>query len=185
MRTTENHDLVIGGSGMLAGLVMALAESGREVTVIARGTDRLHRLAQRHARIHPLPLDYYDSASLDAGLAQAVRDFGPIQRCVAWMHDDDHARALRIASQVGAVYCQVLGSASADPARAEILAAWQDLFRSPPAPVLRLAVLGFVIDGDGARWLTNAEISAGVGRALASSDAVTIVGTVTPWSRRP
>jgi hypothetical protein len=50
---------------------------------------------------------------------------------------------------------------------------------------LRIAVLGFVVEGAAARWLTNPEISDGVGRALASADPVTIVGTVTPWEKRP
>jgi hypothetical protein len=50
---------------------------------------------------------------------------------------------------------------------------------------LRLAVLGFVVENGQSRWLTDAEISDGVGRALESDDPVTIVGTVTPWSARP
>jgi hypothetical protein len=179
------HDLVIGGSGMLAELVEALAHGGRRVSVIARGRERLQSLAARHPNIHPLPLDYYDDAALDAGLAAAVRDRGALQRCVAWMHDDSKARALRIARQVSAVYCAVLGSASADPARPASLLEWQTLFQAPGLPKLRLAVLGFVIEGGRSRWLTNAEISAGVGRALDNEDSVTIVGTVTPWSARP
>jgi NAD(P)-dependent dehydrogenase (short-subunit alcohol dehydrogenase family) len=176
-----DHDLVIGGSGMLAGLVMVLAESGRQVTVIARGTDRLRRLAARHPRIHPLPVDYYDDAAFDA----ALRSLGPIARCVAWMHDDGKDRALRVARQVSDVYCQVLGSASANPAKPEQLAEWQALFEPLAKPVLRLAVLGFVLEGGPSRWLSNDEISAGVGAALESEDPVTIVGTVTPWDARP
>jgi hypothetical protein len=46
-------------------------------------------------------------------------------------------------------------------------------------------VLGFVVENGQARWLTDAEISIGVGQALESEAAVTIVGTVTPWSARP
>jgi hypothetical protein len=83
---------------------------------------------------------------------------------------------------VSGIYCAVLGSASADPARPERLAEWRSLI---PAPKLRLAVLGFVVENGQSRWLTDAEISDGVGRALESDDPVTIVGTVTPWSARP
>jgi CheY-like chemotaxis protein len=177
------HDLVIGGSGMLAGLVAALAREGRQVTVVARGRARLQRLAAQNPNIHPLVLDYFDDAVFDAGLAAAAERLGPFSRCVAWMHDDSKTRALRIAGQVRDVYCEVLGSASADPAKPEALAEWQALF--PAAPRLRLAVLGFVVEGGSARWLTNDEISTGVGRAMNSEDPVTIVGTVTPWSARP
>jgi hypothetical protein len=177
------HDLVIGGSGMLGGLVEEIARSGRLVSVVARGAARLDRLAARHPNIHPLPLDYTADAAFDAGLATAARLRGTFNRCVAWMHDDSKECALRIARQVTSVYCQVLGSASADPAQPEALAEWQKLF--PAAPQLRLAVLGFVLEGGTSRWLTNDEISTGVGRALESEDPVTIVGTVTPWSARP
>ena len=179
------HDLIVGGSGMLAGLAEAMARAGRDVSVIARGRDRLERLAARHAGIHPLPLDYTSDAELDAGLAQAADERGPFQRCVAWMHDDSKARALKIARQVADVYCEVLGSASADPAKPERLAAWHDLFRPLAAPKLRLAVLGFVVEAGAARWLSDDEISAGVARALESADPVTVVGTVTPWTARP
>jgi hypothetical protein len=177
------HDLVIGGSGMLAGLVRHLAKSGRQVSVIARGRDRLQRLEALN--IHPLPLDYRDPAALDAGLARCTREIGPIARCVAWMHDDDLDRALRVARGVSSVYCQVLGSASADPSRPDVLERWRGAFAPLGAPVLRLAVLGFVVEGGAPRWLTDAEISAGVGLALESDQAITVVGTVTPWSARP
>ncbi|GAB2179456.1 Rossmann-fold NAD(P)-binding domain-containing protein [Dongia sp. agr-C8] len=176
------HDLVIGGSGMLSGLVEALARDGRQVTVVARGRERLQRLAACHPNIHPLVLDYHDDAVFEAGLAAAAEQRGPFNRCVAWMHDDSKERAVRIAQQARDVYCEVLGSASGDPGKPERLAEWQALIA--PAK-LRLAVLGFMIEGGVSRWLTDAEISAGVGRALASEDAVTIVGTVKPWSARP
>jgi len=42
-----------------------------------------------------------------------------------------------------------------------------------------------VVEGGHSRWLSNAEISNGVGRALAGADPVTIVGTVSPWPARP
>jgi NAD(P)-dependent dehydrogenase (short-subunit alcohol dehydrogenase family) len=177
------HDLVIGGSGMLADLAEAMARSGRRVSVVARGYARLQSLAARHPNIHPLPLDYYDDVAFDAGLAQAVRDYGAFSRCVAWMHDDSRDRALRIARHVRDVYCEVLGSASVDPARPDLLSQWQELF--PASPKLRLAVLGFAVENGRARWLTDAEISTGVGRALESEAAVAIVGTVMPWSARP
>jgi hypothetical protein len=177
------HNLVIGGSGMLSGLVEEIARSGRLVSVVARGSARLQRLAARHPNIHPLPLDYTVDAAFDAGLEAAAHLRGPFSRCVAWMHDDSQERALKIARQVTAVYCEVLGSASADPARPERLAEWQTLF-SPP-PKLCLAVLGFAVENGTSRWLTDAEISTGVGRALESHEPVTIVGTVTPWSARP
>lgn len=183
MENASGHDLVIGGSGMLAGLVRRLAARGREVTVIARGPARLQRLAAPN--IHPLPLDYRDRLALEDGVARCTAETGPIARCVAWMHDDDLDRALWIADHVREIHCQVLGSASADPSHPDRLARWQTAFTARTAPVLRLAVLGFAVEAGVSRWLTDAEISDGVGLALDGEQAVTIVGTVAPWSMRP
>jgi NAD(P)-dependent dehydrogenase (short-subunit alcohol dehydrogenase family) len=177
------HDLVIGGSGMLAALVRRLAAEGRQVTVIARGRERLQSLSATH--IHPLALDYRDRAALEGGIARCIAETGPIARCVAWMHDDDLDRVAWISGHVRDRYCQVLGSASADPSRPDILEQWQRAF-ARPAPTLRLAVLGFVVEGGGhSRWLTDTEIGDGAYRALTGDRPVTIVGTVTPWSARP
>jgi hypothetical protein len=101
------------------------------------------------------------------------------------MHDDDLDRALGIARRVRDIYCQVLGSASADPSRPDLLKRWQRAFGPLDRPALRLAVLGFAVEPNGPRWLSDAEISAGVGRALAGDRPVTVVGTVTPWSSLP
>ncbi len=57
------------------------------------------------------------------------------------------------------------------------------MFQPLAAPKLRIAVLGFVVENAHSRWLTDAEISAGVGRALESDEPVTIVGMVTPCRR--
>jgi hypothetical protein len=46
-------------------------------------------------------------------------------------------------------------------------------------------VLGFMLEGAKSRWLTNAEICDGVLAALQSERALSIVGTVEPWSAKP
>ncbi|HEY4162071.1 MAG TPA: hypothetical protein VGM59_03345 [Dongiaceae bacterium] len=179
------HDLIIGGSGMLAGLAQALAQNGRRVSVMARSITKLNRLAAQHPGIQTLALNYQDRPALERGLKDAAERSGPITRCIAWMHDDDPDRVRMIMRHAGTVYCHVMGSASADPAQPERLAQWRDAVANPAGPTLRIAVLGFVVEGASSRWLTNTEISEGVGRALESADPVTIVGTVTPWEKRP
>ncbi|NUN53550.1 MAG: hypothetical protein HUU06_12290 [Planctomycetaceae bacterium] len=46
-------------------------------------------------------------------------------------------------------------------------------------------ILGFVREGDRSRWLTDAEIAAGVLGAIAADRPRTVVGVVEPWSARP
>ncbi len=46
-------------------------------------------------------------------------------------------------------------------------------------------VLGFVVEGGRSRWLSNDEISDGVFAAIESGAALSIVGTLEPWSAHP
>ena len=182
----SGHDLVVGGSGMLSGVVTALARQGRHVSVIARDPRRLARLAETADGITPLALDYRDAAALEAALLQARRDNGPIERAVCWFHTATPEIPLAVGRHVEQVYCHVLGSAVADPSTPTALDRWRASFAVLPQLDYRLLVLGFVVaPGGRSRWLTDEEISAGAADALASGRSLTIVGTVTPWSARP
>jgi len=46
-----NHALVIGGSGMLAGASLWLAQEGYRVTVIGRNPQKLKRLTDQHSNL--------------------------------------------------------------------------------------------------------------------------------------
>jgi hypothetical protein len=45
--------------------------------------------------------------------------------------------------------------------------------------------LGFVLEGNHSRWLTHAEISGGVIHSIQTQSKRHVVGTLTPWYRRP
>ena len=76
------HALVVGGTGMLAGLTRALAGRGHTVTSVAR------RDADLGPGVLSLPLDYRDGSALAAALAKAVSERGPIDLAVCWIHTD-------------------------------------------------------------------------------------------------
>jgi NAD(P)-dependent dehydrogenase (short-subunit alcohol dehydrogenase family) len=182
----RGHDLVVGGSGMLSGLVTALAQNGRRVSVIARDPRRLAHLAKTAAGIAPLPLDYHDADRLEAALLQARRDRGPIERAVCWFHTTAPEVPLAVARHVEEIYCHLLGSAAADPSTPTALDRWRASFAALPRLDYRIVVLGFAIEPDGrSRWLTDDEISTGAAEALAGARPLSIVGAVTPWSARP
>lgn len=189
MDAARGHDLVVGGSGMLAGLCARLAADGRTVTVLARDRDRLDRLAARvpEGRLHGMSIDYRDGRELDLALQRATAAHGPIERAICWVHDEIAPEApLRIAAHVRRAFHHVLGSASADPSAPDGLAASRRRFAEAyPTLAYRAIILGFVVEADGrSRWLTNAEISEGVHLALAGAEAE-VVGVVSPWSARP
>jgi NAD(P)-dependent dehydrogenase (short-subunit alcohol dehydrogenase family) len=182
----SNHDLVIGGSGMLAGLCEALAGEGRRVSVLARGRAALDRVAARNPGIMPISADYTDTAALDTALQAAAGAAGPIDRAICWIHSTAPEAPLIVARHVQQVYCHVLGSAATDPAAPHRLDRWRARFAALPHLDYRIVVLGFVLDaGGGSRWLTNDEISAGVKRAFDSDAPLSVVGRVEPWSARP
>jgi hypothetical protein len=45
--------------------------------------------------------------------------------------------------------------------------------------------LGFKIEDNSSRWLTNDEISSGVIEAITNDEEEKIVGIVSPWDKRP
>ena len=182
----SGHDLVVGGSGMLSGLVTMLAGRGRRVSVIARDPRRLARLAETADGITPLALDYRDADALEAALLRARRDNGAIERAVCWFHTAAPKIPLAVARHVEQVYCHVLGSAVADPSTPTALDRWRASFAIFPRLDYRIVVLGFIVaPGGRSRWLTDEEICAGAADALAKVRPLTTVGTVTPWSARP
>lgn len=186
------HALVVGGTGMLRGLSLALAEEGRMVSVVARTPSRLQSLTDAakdfSGGINPLSLDYRDGARLQKALRRAVERFGPFGLAVCWIHSTA-PEALRQVVEVIADTSEscrlfhVRGSAAANPLTGS---------RRPPEWLAlysniqyRQVILGFVIEDGGSRWLTHAEISGGVLDAVRKDRPFSIVGTVEPWSLRP
>jgi len=184
------HDLVVGGSGMLAGLCKALAARGRTVSVVGRTRWKLDKLASAGGGlIHPLIVDYRFADRVPAEVEAAVARHGPIERVVCWTHEEVSTSApLQFGGYASTGFLHVMGSAAADPAAPSKLQGWRDQFSlAYPALPYRAVVLGFVQDAaiGHARWLTHEEISAGVKRALDSNELLSIVGKVEPWSSRP
>lgn len=184
----KTHSLVVGGTGMLRGVVGALANEGAEVTVIARRRPGLEQLERAHGgRVTGIALDYRTSDELAAALGSACAARGPFALAVAWLHDDAPEAIRVIAGHMARSnspcrLLHVLSSAHADPGRSRARAV-------APTPgtglVYQEVVLGFRYDRSGSRWLSHAEIVDGVLDAVRGGQPRSIVGTVTPWSARP
>lgn len=184
---SAEHVLVVGGSGMLRGLCLALAGRGRTVTVIGRTPQRLSRLVKESnglpGSIHALAVDYRDDDRLRRALETVTPKFGTITLAAVWVHSTAPQAPYSVAEFVQGRYFHVLGSAVADPSRPDDTR--RAHFEAIPAIVYHEVILGFVPGPFGSRWLTDDEICAGVLQAIDADQPRFIVGTVEPWSARP
>jgi NADPH:quinone reductase-like Zn-dependent oxidoreductase len=171
--------LVVGGSGMLAGLARTLCDHAAKVSVLARNEKRIRAISQA---IEPIACDYNDGVALSEALSQIDAP----DLVVAWIHGRaPHARrALAEFVVAEGRFVQVLGSAHAEPGHPERLAEMAKSVEGLPIDH-QAVVLGFVVENGKSRWLSNVEICDGVFAALASEQALSIVGTVEPWSAKP
>jgi hypothetical protein len=188
MSVGRPHALVVGGTGMLRGVCMALAERGWTVSVVARGHAGLGMLASAAAgtsgAINPLPVDYHDLNMLAARLRSARAAHGAFSLAVCWIHQSGAAALELIAEMAaggrrGCTLIEVLGSDARCPG------AVPKARLTLEGIVHRRVVLGFVCESGRSRWLTHAEIAQGVLGAIECDAQETIVGTIEPWEARP
>jgi hypothetical protein len=170
------HILVVGGTGMLSGLVEALAGDGGRLSLFSRHASRFARDS-----VAGFDVDYYDEPAFAAALDAA----GPVDLAVAWFHTLRIPAPRRLAERVRGRLFQVLGSATADPSHPDRRLAAAAIADGLPACALRQVVLGFQVEDGRSRWLTNDEISSGVLRAVRTDAAFSVVGQVEPWPARP
>lgn len=172
------HALIVGGTGMLAGLAEALAGDGGRLSFLSRR-------ASAFAGENGFDCDYHDDRQFTAALEAAVARSGPIDLAVGWFHTLRIDAPRRLAERVDGRLFQVLGSAVADPDHPHRLALGRQVAEGLPRCALRQVVLGFKVEDGRSRWLTNEEISGGVLEAIRDDRLHTIIGQVEPWLARP
>ncbi len=73
------HALITGGgTGIGAAIAVRLAGAGARVTVAGRRPEPLRKVADGLAAAQAVPFDVTDEAALEAGLATATENFGPV-----------------------------------------------------------------------------------------------------------
>ncbi|HEV2780143.1 MAG TPA: hypothetical protein VGX25_12190 [Actinophytocola sp.] len=151
--------LVIGGTGMLAGCAAALLAEGWHVVLPSRRYAPIPTPAGSagSARALWVEANWSDPKGLADGAERALG--GKADLLVAWVYGPARPSVLRAVGPLlaaGAPVVEVHGSSSANP-----------LLGGCPDPVLedhptQQVVLGFVMQNGRTRWLTHAEIAAGV-----------------------
>lgn len=175
---------------MLKGASLALAARSQVFTSVARTSESLQSL---HAALdgfagvhHMLTLDWSNTPEFLSGLARHTAHVGHPSLVVAWLHDERLLPAVIscVAPRRGSCrFFHVRGSSAADPSQTSALSADTRALRA--GVNLHQVILGFHVSGEGSRWLTHAEISAGVLSATERQEDMVTVGTTSPWARRP
>jgi NAD(P)-dependent dehydrogenase (short-subunit alcohol dehydrogenase family) len=182
------HALVIGGSGMLRGAALDLAQEFQSVSVVGRSPRKLDRLREANTRINPIQADYTDFTAFMRAIERAIAERGAISLVVSWIHDTAPDAPLELASHLHTQgnlvdYYHVLGSESASPHGEAVQL--RDKFAALGNIRYHQVILGFIIEGRRSRWLSNEEISSGVSRAIKEGLPVASVGATEPWDKRP
>ena len=178
----EKHALVIGGTGMLADVSLWLADTGYQVSVIGR-TEEKHLNLVKNARnpqnVNHLIVDYTNYALLEDQVRKALANMGPISLVVSWTPIRQSLETVNriVAEQKDRwTLYQIKGSRRYFERESLLV---------PVNCEHRSIYLGFIIEANHSRWLTNQEISEGVIKSIKEDHTESIVGTLHPYDKRP
>ncbi|WP_063480192.1 hypothetical protein [Paenibacillus glucanolyticus] len=178
------HALVIGGSGILANTSLWLADEGFTVSVIGRDNHKLSKLTGMSKNIIPISVDYYNERLFSSEIHNSITTNGPYDLVVRWIHNNDKQIIDTISSEIRKVTNEgwnlfhILGSNS----NLEDIRSKMDYIENCDYHQIQL---GFIMENDKSRWLTHDEISNGVINGIKSNSKKYLVGTLTPWSKKP
>ncbi|MYL32867.1 short-chain dehydrogenase [Pontibacillus yanchengensis] len=176
------HALVIGGTGMLKDVSLWFADNGFVVSVIGRGKSKHEDM--KESSLHPelinsLMVDYKSQLLLKDYVRSAIEKYGPISIVVSWtpflpsIELIDHIVSEK--SQSWKLY-QIKGSRRY----------FEDgSLKLSSNCIHRNIYLGFVINNDTSRWLTNKEIANGVIKSIEEECSESIIGVLHPYEKRP
>lgn len=144
--------LVLGGTGMLAGVAVSLLDDGWHVVLPSRRRPHIPVTDGKPNVARWVSADWADPAGLVDGARAALG--GPADLLVAWVHHEVRTSVLRAVAPL------------LTP-RAPVVEVHTGATRGCPDPVLadhptQQVVLGYVRHAGRTRWLTHDEISAGV-----------------------
>lgn len=129
--------------------------------------------------IHPIMVDYNNYSLLEVSIKRAIEQFGPISLVVSWT---PNYKTLKLVDQ--------LISQSSNRLTLFQVKGSRRYFNDEPLKLSpkcdhRSIYLGFILEGDSSRWLTNEEISKGVIHSIEKDCKESIIGTLHPYEKRP
>ena len=177
------HALVIGGTGMLAKVSIWLSENGYHVSVIGRNPEKMQRLLEQNpAQMTPVLVDYTNSKELAEHLVHIQQKNGPIHLVVAWIHSTGQYVIPCLTELIPRSQSWRLFHVNGSSANLQEIKAKTAI---PANIYYHQVLLGFKIESGMFRWLTHEEISDGIIEAIRENKSKHIIGTITPWKKRP
>jgi hypothetical protein len=178
--------LVVGGTGMLADVSLWLLNQGYRVSSLGRSLTKMENLLKRKTEnsfLYPVLVDYRNSEELLQKVKNTIQSNGPINLVVAWIHSDAPNALSLISQEISLMgdkwkLFHILGS-SAD------LSQIKQQSKISASCDYHQVQLGFVLEGNNSRWLTNEEIANGVIEAIKAEESVFTVGVLEPLEKRP
>lgn len=176
--------IVIGGTGMLKGVTLWLAEQHYHVFVIGRSRKKLNDVVKKAepGRITPVSVDYHEDNNFRTKVAEIIRKHSPIELAVTWIHSSAR-HAFDILSE------EIASGTEANWRLFHVRGSTAALSTEPvPTPqncLYRQILLGFVIENGQSRWLTHQEIVDGIIKAIEKDQKQSIIGSIEPWEKRP
>lgn len=166
---------------MLQQTIVNLIKDDYKITVVGRNEERLsyfNKIQNKFQNQVTLwKLDYSNWEDLKTKIENSNTQF---DYCVCWMHNyaNDVKRSLfkyLYERNASISIFEILGSSAANPSI--------NLERT--FPKTKKVFLGFKLEHQQSRWLTNAEISKGVYDAFLLNENLFTVGVTEPWDKRP
>ena len=179
---TQKHALVIGGTGMLSAVSLWLAKMGYKVSVIGRSKQKHHELvkhADNPTLINSLCLDYNNHSILENEVKNAIQLNGPISLVISWLP------SMQLLDTVNRLVSQYIDDWKLYQVKGSRRYFIVDLLNVPQNCAHSSIYLGFILEGNQSRWLTNAEMADGVIKSVQDERTESIIGTLHPYEKRP
>lgn len=174
----SGHALVIGGTGMLSGVCLGLAEAGWDVSVVGRTADKFKPLKQAYPRrILPLIGDY-NSKEFYGTIRSAVAEKGNFDLIVSWTPN------YRVLEDI----CQMNAEAAAFQlvhVKGSRRYFKDEDIQLPQNCRQQIVYLGYKRENGQSRWLTHEEVSEGILECIKTGNKKSIIGQIHPYEARP
>jgi hypothetical protein len=176
---SKKHALVIGGTGMLSDVCVALAQQGYIVSIIGRTVSKFQRIISESPvdSIFPIVVDYNSNDVLDE-VDKVIEEKGSFDLIVSWTPNYSVLeRICRVNRRIDN-FCLFHVKGSRRYFKDETI-------QIPNNCNYRKVFLGFIIENECSRWLTHDEISNGVMNQIETDQPTGIIGQIVPYELRP
>lgn len=174
--------LIIGGTGMLQAATDHFISDNYGVSVVGRDMKKLKYFTDKHPdnkSIEILNLDYSDTAKFIKAIELNIEEKGNFDIVISWIHS--HAqhtltKLMKLISEQSnqAIFYHIKGSANYTNKKNQSVIP-ENLTKQLD---YREIYLGYKMEGNNKRWLTDTEISSGVIKAVESGEKRYIVGQI-------